>query len=124
MLAVLTAITIQVAGFLVLAGVDAVTGLRSTAVATLVLDGAGVVAWAVAGGVAYEAVRDRIAVVIVAALPLLVALLVGLAGVSGAHLLVWGGLPGAVLFGLVLGGAAWLGGTFWARHLRPSRPID
>ena len=123
-LAVLSAITIQVAAFLVLAALDALTGARSSAVATAVLDAGSVVAWSVAGAIAYEVVRERVAVVIVAALPLLVALLVALAGAGGAHLLVWGGVAGVIAFALVLGAATWLGGLVWRRHLRPSTSLD
>jgi len=124
LLAIVSAVTIEIAGFLVLAGVDALTGTRSSAVATAVLDAAGAAGWFVAGGVAYEVVRERVAVVIVALVPLIIALLILLAGVSGAHLLVWGGLPGVIAYAVALGVVTCLGGAAWARHLRPSPSID
>jgi len=123
-LAVLTVATIEVASLLVLAAVDLLSGSHSGTVATLVLDAGTVLAWLVAGGLAYEVVREPSAVGVVAALPLVGALLAALARLNGAQFLVRGGAMGAILFALVLGLVTLLGGWLWARHLRPSTPVD
>ncbi len=123
-LAVLGAATIEVGALLALAALDGLTGLRSSLLATVVLDAGSVLAWLVGGALAFEVARDRLAAVLVAVLPLLLALVLTLEAVSGAHLLVRGGAAGTALFGLLLGAVAYAGGRLWERRLRLTSPVE
>jgi hypothetical protein len=122
-LAVLAVATIEVASLLVLAALDALSGARSSLLATAVLDLGSVLAWLVGGGLAFEVARDRMAVVLVAVVPLLLVFVFTLAALGGAHMLVRGGAVGTIAFAIVLGAAAAAGGLVWERRLRRHRPV-
>ena len=123
-LAILAVATIEIGSLLVLALVDALTDTRSSALATVVLDLGSVVAWLVGGGLAFEVARDRVAVTLVAVAPLLLALVLSLASLAGAHMLVRGGAVGTIAFAIALGALAAVGGLTWERRLRRSGPVD
>jgi hypothetical protein len=96
---------------------------RSAVTTTLVLDLVELAAWFVAGAVAYEIARRRVAVVATALVAPLLALgalafgvLVGRGTVS-AHTLVLAPLW------LALTVVAYLGGRWWEGHIRRTRPV-
>jgi hypothetical protein len=123
-LAILAVATIEIASLLLLAAIDGLTGARSSLLATLTLDLGSALAWLVGGALAYEVGRDRVAVGLVAVAPVLLALVLSLASLSGAHLLVRGGAAGTVAFAVALGAVAAAGGLVWERRLRRSRSVD
>jgi hypothetical protein len=123
-LAILGVVTIEMASLLLLAVVDGLSGSRSSLLATAVLDLGSGLAWLVGGGLAYEVARDRVAVALVAVAPLLFALVLSLASLTGAHMLVRGGAPGTVAFAVALGIVGGAGGLLWERRLRRGRPVD
>lgn len=97
---------------------------RSTVTATLVLDLVELAAWFVAGAVAYEIARQRVAVVVTALVPPLIALALLAAGVVvgrgtvSTHVLV------LASFWLALTVVAYLGGRWWERRIRRARPLE
>ncbi len=97
---------------------------RSTLTATLVLDLVEVAAWFVAGAVAYEIARRRVAVVIAALVPPLIALFALALGVvigrGTVHRHVLLLVP--LWFALTL--IAYLGGRWWESRIRRARPLE
>ncbi len=91
---------------------------RSTVTATIVLDLVELVAWFIAGAVAYEIARRRGAVTLTALVPPLIALTLLAAGVIvgrgtvNTHVLV------LAPFWLALTVVAYLGGRWWERRIR------
>jgi len=117
-LALATAITVQLVAVLSLTVLAHVTSWRSTAVFTLLFDLGGLVAWAIAGGVAFEVSRARTGVAAAALLPPLLAVVPLLATVvgrrQGLHLSTVVVFP----YALVTAAATYTGGRFWERHVR------
>ncbi|HJW75512.1 MAG TPA: hypothetical protein VJ787_07550 [Thermoleophilia bacterium] len=97
---------------------------RSTVTATLVLNLVEVGAWFVAGAVAFEIARRRLAVVVTALVPPLIALYVFALGVIIGQSALGSHAGVVALSWVALTAVAYLGGRWWERHIRRPGPVE
>jgi hypothetical protein len=117
-LALLAAVTLELAAFLLTALAAGLFGIAPGLGMSITLSLGSVASWALAGAVAYEVARQRRAALAAATLPVIIACGIVAAAIVVSRESVDAGLLAGLLSGLVLGSAAYAGARLWERRIR------